>query len=155
MGKIVLFAAAVPLLFTRPALAGDGPAGEPACREPHIGVEYRVDGFGLHVSVPAGGCPARQDRQFVVSASVSRVDTPRSRTTVEREVVCGPFGSAADGGGRAAPSSCDLDVAVAHPAVEQAEYDVEVSYPGPAADRTDSFSAECTSDGVTATCERP
>jgi hypothetical protein len=69
--------------------------------------------------------------------------------------MCGPFRSAADTEPGEAPPrySCDVDVAVDHPEVENSQYDVDVSFPGATGDRTATLVAFCTSDGDTSTCE--
>ena len=76
---------------------------------------------------------------------------------VERSAVCGPFRSADDFEPGDAPSqySCNLAVFLDHPEVEQAvQYDVEITYPGAAAERTMRLFTFCTSDGEHASCEQ-
>lgn len=112
--------------------------------------------FSVHVSLPASGCASREHRQFLVSASMSRMDHDGGRRDVDRSVMCGPFRSAAGTeAGDAPPAySCDLAVSVDHPEVESSQYDVDVSFPGATAQRSATLVAFCTSDGETATCER-
>jgi hypothetical protein len=74
---------------------------------------------------------------------------------VERSAMCGPFRSAEDfGAGEAPQYSCDLALFLDHPEVENnAQYDVDVSYPGASAGRTTSVFTFCSSDGKAASCE--
>jgi hypothetical protein len=79
------------------------------------------------------------------------------RDFIDRTVMCGPFRSADDMDSGDAPpqASCDMHVFLDHPDVERdAQYDVEVSYPGAAAQRSTNTFTFCTSDGKTASCEQ-
>jgi hypothetical protein len=156
MRKLLLLSAAVPLLFAPSAFAGDKPAErESVCRVPDIDLTYDTETFTALVSLPASGCTSREHRQFVLSASISRLDHEGGRDVVERSAMCGPFRSASDfeSAGEAPQYFCDLAVFLDHPELESAQYDVEVTYPGAAAERTTSVFTFCTSDGNTAPCE--
>ena len=69
--------------------------------------------------------------------------------------MCGPFRSSDDfeDGDRAPQYSCSLAVWLDHPEVENAQYGIEVTYPGATAERTMRLFTVCTSDGETAVCE--
>ena len=156
MRRALFLLAAVPLIVVPPALAQDRTDGESSCPVPDISSSYDVQAFSVHVSLPVSGCASREHREFLLSASVSRLDHDGGRMDVDRSVMCGPFRSAADTEPGDAPSrySCDLDVAVDHPEVENSQYDVDVSFPSATADRTATLVAFCTSDGDTAACEQ-
>jgi hypothetical protein len=155
--RALVLLAAVPLILAPPALAAhNGADTDPSCPVPDVTTSYDVAAFSVHVSLPAGGCASREHRQFLLSASVVRMDHDGGRQDVDRSVMCGPFLSAADTEpGDAQPAySCDLDVTVDHPGVENSQYDVDVSFPGATTQRSATFVAFCTSDGDTAVCER-
>jgi hypothetical protein len=125
------------------------------CRVPDIDLTYDTETFTALVSLPASGCASREHRQFVLSASISRLDHEGGRDVVERSAVCGPFRSAEDfeSPEEAPRYLCNLAVLLDHPQVEAAQYDVDVSYPGAGGERTTSVFTFCTSDGTTASCE--
>lgn len=157
MRKFVLLAAAMPLLFAPAASAGEQrPDRESECRVPDIDLSYDTETFTAMVSLPASGCPSREHTQFDLSASISRLDNEGGRDLVERTATCGPFRSADDFESDQTPPQyyCNLAVFLDHPPVENAQYDVNVSYPGAAAERTMSVFRFCTSDGDTAACQQ-
>jgi hypothetical protein len=157
MRRTLLLLAAVPLLLAPPALAHNDGAGGSVCRVPDIDLYYDTYTFGARVSLPVSGCASRENRQFMVSASISRLDHDGGRDVVDRTVMCGRSGSAddIDSDDGAPQSSCDMHVFLDHPEVERdAHYDVEVSYPGAAAERSTNTFTFCTSDGETASCEQ-
>jgi hypothetical protein len=156
MRKLVLLAAAVPLVFGPAALAADQKPDEPrsVCRVPDVDLVYDTHDLMVLVSLPVDGCRSRQGRVFPLSASITRLDNSGGRDVADWGVDCGPFRSdenAADHGDP--PSSCDLNVAYEHPEVESAQYDVEVTYPGATAERTMSAVVFCRSDGDWGSCE--
>ena len=156
MRKLVLLAAAVPLLLSPTALATDKPPErQSVCRVPNVELTYDTATFTTVVSLPVSGCEPREHTQFILSAQVFRTDSNVGRDMVERSAMCGPFRSASDfESGQEPPQySCNLAVWLDHPEVESARYDVEVSYPGARQPRTDHVFTFCTSDGKTATCE--
>ena len=108
------------------------------------------------MSLPASGCHSREHRIFTLSAMISRLDNGGGRDVTDWSVDCGPFRAASDfePGAEAPQYFCDLGVALDHPPVETAQYDVEVTYPGAAAERATRLFSFCTSDGETATCEQ-
>lgn len=71
----------------------------------------------------------------------------------ERSAMCGPFRAASDLESSQRRSSCNLAVWLDHPEVESTQYDIEVTYPGAAAQRTTRLFTFCTSDGKSAACE--
>ena len=152
---VLLLCAAVPLLFSPSALAADQKAeGDSVCRVPDVDLSYDTETFTTLVSLPVSGCKPREHTQFIVSASISRLDHDGGRDVIERSAMCGPFRSADDfEDGKAPQYSCTLAVWVDHPKVETAQYDVEVTYPGAAAERTMRLFTFCTSDGTDASCE--
>ena len=158
MRKLVILATAIPLLFAPTALAADKkPAeGRSVCRVPDIDLRYDTETLTALVSLPASGCQSREHTQFMLSASISRLDNEGGRDLVERSAICGPFRSADDFEGSQEPPQyfCNLAVFLDHPDIENAQYDINVSYPGAAAERTTSVFTFCTSDGKTASCEQ-
>jgi hypothetical protein len=86
---------------------------------------------------------------------ISRLDNSGGRDVTDWSVECGPFRAASDfeSGTEAPQYFCDLGVALDHPPVETARYDVDVTYPGAGGERTTSVFTFCTSDGTTASCE--
>ena len=156
MRKLVLLISAVPLLLAPTAVAAQQqPESESVCPVPDIDLYYDPYTFGARVSLPASGCASRENRQFMVSTSISRLDHEGGRDVVDRSVMCGPYRSADDTepGDTAAQYSCDTHLFLDHPEVEDAQYDVDITYPGAKAERTTSLFTFCTSDGQTASCE--
>lgn len=158
MRKVILLAAAVPLILAPPALADTGEAkAESVCQEPKIDLGYDVKTFSANVSLPASGCASREYRIFTLGVAIARLDHHGGRDETEWSVDYGPFRAASDmAPGEVAPQySCDLDVAWDHLKVEEdVQYDVTVSYPGAGMDHTASVFTFCTSDGKTASCEQ-
>jgi hypothetical protein len=157
MRKLAIFAAAFPLLITPGALAADRtPQRQSVCRVPDTDIRYDTDTFTFLVVVPISGCVSRQDRTFVLSASISRLDDEGGRDVTERSATCGPY--PADDAGHdddTTPPTCDLAVLLDHPRREDGvRYDVEVTFPGAAAERTMRQFTFCTSDAETASCEQ-
>ena len=157
MRRCLLLVAAVPLLFAPPVFAGDEgnqERGSP-CRVPGIDLYYDTFTFGAEVSLPATGCASREHSQFVLSTTISRLDNRGGRNVVDRSVMCGPFRSADDMEPGDAPPrySCDMHLFLDHPEVEDARYDVDVSYPGASAQRSTRVFTYCISDGRTASCD--
>jgi hypothetical protein len=156
MRRSLLLLTAVPLLVAPHAFAGEKNAERPSvCRVPHVDLSYDTATFSALVSLPASGCRSRAHTQFILSASISRLDHEGGRDVAERSAMCGPFRSADDFEDGETPSkySCNPAVWLDHPEVESAQYDVEVTYPGAAAERTMRLFTFCTSDGTTASCE--
>ena len=155
MRKLVLLAAAVPLLFSPTALAADQKAErQSVCRVPDVELSYDTDTFTTLVTLPVSGCTSREHTQFILSASISRLDHDGGRDVIERSAMCGPFRSASDfEDGNAPQYSCTMALWLDHPTVETAQYDVEVTYPGAAAERTMRLFTFCTSDGTNRSCE--
>ena len=156
MRKVLLVLSAVPLLAAPSVLAeGSGPHGRLACPSATLDTAYDSATLNLHVSLPASGCAAREHRTFELAATVTRRDDHSSHDVTQRSTTCGPFRSASDGGpGQPAPDySCDLTVAVQHPEVEAAEYDIDIAYPGADGQRTMSTVLFCRSADGEAACE--
>ena len=155
MRKLVLLAAAAPLLLAPSAVAADTKAErESICRVPDVELSYDTETFTTLVSLPVSGCKSREHTQFILSASISRVDNDGGRDVIERSAMCGPFRSADDfEDGKAPQYSCNLALWLDHSTVETAQYDVEVTYPGAAAERAMRLFTFCTSDGTDASCE--
>jgi hypothetical protein len=163
MRKLALLVAAVPLLFTPSALAtddhdGTGSKGRSGsvCRPPDIGVDYDLQTFTVAVSLPASGCKTREHTTFDVSVTITRVENEAAeRDLAQRTMTCGPFPAADDfDHGAVHQYFCNLTVSLGHPDPENAEYAVDVSYPGAAAQRTVNLSRSCVSHGTTASCEK-
>ena len=158
MRQLLLLTAAVPLLFAPPALANERNAERASvCRVPDVELNYDTQTFTAVVFLPASGCRSREHRQFTLTASIARLDNQGGRDVVERTTVCGPFRSADEfEPGYAPPQySCNLAVFLDHPEMEQGiQYDVEVTYPGAAAERTMQLFTFCTSDAERAYCEQ-
>ena len=73
----LLLVAAAGLFVPSAALAHDAPSADPpaaACPTPAVIHEYRPRSFRIQASLEATGCPAREERQFTLSAFISRVD---------------------------------------------------------------------------------
>jgi hypothetical protein len=156
MRKLALLATVVPLLFGSPALAGDEPPErQSVCRVPDVDLSYDTETFTALVVLPVNGCGSREHSQFILSASIARTDSNVGRDMVERSAVCGPFRSTKDfdSDDEAPQYTCNLAVGLDHPETESARYDIEVTFPGAAAERTMRFFSWCNSDGTTASCE--
>lgn len=130
----VLLVAAVAALSPIPgASAHDSPPVEDApasCPPPDVVQDYDTERFSVVVTLPATGCPARENRAFSLSAWVSRIDEHVGEGH-GRVVGCGPFRSSdTDAGAPARSYACELDAAIPHPSPEAAHYEVEVTYPG-------------------------
>jgi hypothetical protein len=152
--RVLPVLAAVPLVVVAPAVAHAGsPDGESPCQVPTIETQYDADKFMVQVSLPASGCAAREHRMFELATTVTRMDNNGSHDVSDRSTMCGPFRSAADVEGDAGQYGCDLSVAVDHPNVEAAQYDIDITYPGATGDRTMSDVVFCRSDGGTGSCE--
>ena len=156
MRKLVLLAVAVSLLLAPSAAAAEKKVErESVCRVPDVELSYDTETFTTLVSLPVSGCKSREHTQFMVSAAISRLDHDGGRDVIERSATCGPFRSASDfEDGNAPQYSCNLALWLDHPKVENSQYDVEVTYPGAAAERTMRLFAFCTSDGTDASCEQ-
>lgn len=158
MRKFVLLTAVVPLLLAPPAFAGDKkPERESVCRVPDIDLSYDTETFTTLVSLPVSGCRSREHTIFTLTASISRLDHQGGRDVAEWSTECGPFRSAEDFDSDQEPPEyfCNLAVFVDHPEVEEGvQYDVEVTYPAAAAERTAKVFTFCTSDGKNASCEQ-
>jgi hypothetical protein len=154
MRKLVLIAAAVPLLFAPSALAAEKKTKRQSiCRVPDTDIRYAAETFTFLVVLPVEDCHSRQDRTFNLSASIVRHDPEGGRDLADASTPCGPYRSADhDDSG---PASCALAVTLNHPEHETGvQYDVEVTYPGAAAQRTMRRFTVCTSDGKTAVCDQ-
>ena len=154
--SLLLLLAALPLAFASSALAADRKFDrQSVCRVPDIDLDYDTERFTAHVSLPVTGCASREEAEFVLSATIARLDNNWGRDLVDRSVVCGPDRpTASTEPANATPDeSCELSVTLDHPEVENAQYDVDVSYPGVGGERTTSVFTFCTSDGKTASCE--
>ena len=162
MRKLLLLTAAVPLLLAPPAVAAtdhhDARADKAGsvCRPPEVTHSYGTNEMAVHVTLPAAGCASRENSMFMVSAQITRTDVFGPQESVWRAVRCGPFRPAADHGADETMTEyfCDLDVALEHPSVETNDYQIEVTYPGAAAERTLTLSLACTSDGESAVCDK-
>jgi hypothetical protein len=161
--KVLLVLAAAPLVLVpvvaSPALAHvdrSAPEGESRCPVPTIETNYDVDLLTVDVSLPASGCAAREHRIFELAMTVTRMDNNGSHDGLDSGTTCGPFRSAGDvePGDPAPQYSCDLAMAVDHPKVEAAQYDIDITYPGDSGDRTVSHVVFCRSDDDAASCEQ-
>jgi hypothetical protein len=153
MRKLVLLAAAVPLLFSPAALAADrSPEGRSTCRFPDTDIRYAAETFTFLVVLPVEECRSRQDEPFTLSASIVRHDPDGGWNLADASIPCGPYRSA--DGDDSPPPTCDLAVTLSHPERETGvRYDLEVTFPGAAAQRTMRQSTVCTADGKTTACE--
>ena len=158
MRKCLLLVALAPLLFAPPALAGDGheaeaEQAESGCRVPDTDIRYAAGTFTFLVVLPVEGCDSRQDRMFTLSASIVRHDPAGGSNLADASTPCGPYRSADHDD--SSPASCALAVTLNHPEHETGvQYDVEVTYPGAAAQRTMRQFTVCTSDGKAAVCDK-
>jgi len=152
----VFLVAAVAALYPLPASAHGSPPSEDAsasCPPPDVFQDYDTERFSVFVTLPTIGCPARENRAFSLSAWVSRVDEKKGEGH-GRVVGCGPFRSSDDmDPDEVRTYSCEVEVSLVHPAVEAADYEVEVTYPG--ADRnteTITFDSFCVSNEAGTSC---
>ena len=157
MRKLVLLAAAVPLLFTPTALATDSADTKPSssCPPPEISHRYDQERLAINARLRATDCPARENSEFMLAAQITRFDKFGATDRIERAVMCGPFPTMA-GMGREDTESyffCEVDVALDHPPVETIHYDIDVAYPGEHSARNTTLILGCDSDGETAFCE--
>lgn len=92
MRRSLLLLTAVPLLVAPHAFAGEKNAERPSvCRVPDVDLSYDTATFSALVSLPASGCRSRAHTQFILSASISRLDHEGGRDVAERSAICGPF----------------------------------------------------------------
>jgi hypothetical protein len=93
---------------------------------------------------------------FELATTATRMDNHGSHDESDWSTICGPFRSADDVEPGYPPGqySCDLSVAVDHPNVEAAQYDIDVTYPSDSGDRTMTEVVFCRSDRDNASCER-
>jgi hypothetical protein len=111
---------------------------------------YHPDRFSVSVTLPATGCPTRENGMFHMSMWLSRVDEHAGEGH-GRVVSCGPFPSSSTGG-MDRWYACELDEAFPHPSPEAASYDVEVTYPGADGEETVEFHSHCTTGDDGAFC---
>jgi hypothetical protein len=122
-----------------------------SCPAPEVIDDYDASQFAVAVTLAATGCPQREQRQFPLWVSVTRYDDT-SAHGVTSGVLCGPFQAASDiEPGRR--YSCEGGVALDHPPVEAAHYEVEVTYPGGGGEERLAFESFCVSDEAGAGCE--
>lgn len=139
------------LAVAAPAAAHEpAPVDDEACPAPEVVVsDYDLSQFAASATLAATGCPAREQRQFPFWLSVTRYDDTSAHGST-RGVLCGPFRPSPDSG---ATYSCDVDVVLDHPDVEQAHYTVEATYPGPDTEETIAFEVLCISKDGSYGCE--
>jgi hypothetical protein len=111
----------------------------------------------MRSTIRSAGCPTSS------SATTPRRSPPscRCRPAVvaagnTRSTECGPFRSADDFESDQEPPRyfCNLAVWIDHPTIEEnVQYDVEVTYPGAATERTAKVFTFCSSNGKDASCE--
>ena len=148
--RLVLSLALTVLTVTPPASARAGQAAEtPACASPELRWDYDPAAFTARATLPVSGCPAREGRRFPLWLSITRYEDTTTRGAA-REVLCGPFPSAADSDGH---RSCDVNLSFNHPEAERAAYEVQVAYPGADGPETTYLEVACVSDGAGAGCE--
>lgn len=152
-----MLCAAVHLLLAPPAVAAEKKAdAKSVCPGPEAHSRYETDVFSVRVSLPVAGCAVREERRFALGIRVVRMDHHGGHDITERTATCGPYpqASAAGSDDAAHGSTCDLKLTVDHPEVENAQYDVEITYPGANGQRTMTAMLFCTSDGNRASCDR-
>ena len=150
MRKLVVIGAAVPLLFAPSALAAEKKTDRQSmCRVPDVDIRYAASTFTFLVVLPVEDCASR--RTFNLSASIVRHDPDGGRNLADASTPCGPYRSADHDD---PPAACALAVTLNHPEHETGvRYDVEITYPGAAAERTMRRVSVCTSDGRSAVCD--
>ena len=146
--------AATPLV---PSPAAQASPGHPSrCSAPSIDQRGDRSALTVHVVLPVSGCATRGHRMFTLSATVARYDAGEERRSVlGREERCGPFRSAddVDAGDEAPRSTCELDATSIHDEVDDhTRYDIAVTFPGAAAERTETLTIFCTDEGDTVIC---
>jgi hypothetical protein len=157
MRKLLLLAAAVPLLIGPSARADDNtpqPEREPgsaACTQPVPERRYTDDTLVYLLSVDLTDCDWWDGSRIQLEAGLERVDGTEGQGA-SSGALCGvDFAVRPDSGdGSSTPATarpksgtCDVQVAIDHPAVEAAYYRGEVSFPWAGGRRTLSFTALC------------
>ena len=136
--------AVLALTLTPSASADTGdPADRRGCHDPHVEWDYDTGTFAAWATLEASGCPAREQRQWALWLSVTRYEAT-SAHGVSNGVLCGPFLSESQSNGRR--YSCDVDLTFDHPEVEEADYQVEVTYPADHGDETMVVDLSCVAD---------
>lgn len=155
MRRSLLILAALSLLLGPPALAAEPAVDESSCPPPEITHAYDTEQLRVHVKLLASGCPAREHRMFMVSASITRFDDIGPTESIDRSVMCGPFPAAEDHDPEYPPAQyfCEVEVALDHPAAETIKYDIDVGYPGATSPRNRTVILACSSDDETAACD--
>jgi hypothetical protein len=154
MRKYLLLVAAVPLLFAPTALAAENQTEhQSVCQVPDTDIRYAAETFTFVVVLPVEDCHSRQNRMFTLSASIVRHDPGGGWDLADASTPCGPYHSVDRDD--SSPASCALAVTLHHPEHETGvRYDVEVTYPGAAAERTMRQFTVCSSDGKAAVCDK-
>jgi len=146
--------AATPLVPSPAAQAS--PSHPSRCSTPSIDERADRSALTVHVVLPVSGCATREDRVFTLSATVARYEPgEESRSVLGREERCGPFRSADDVDAGADPprDTCELDATSIHDEVDDhTRYDIAVTFPGAAAERTETLTMFCTDEGDTVIC---
>ena len=102
----------------------------------------------VRVTLTATCCPPRENTRFPLTVRIERSD--RSGVDgVDKTTYCGPFRSDAEEG---TSYSCSMELALAHPAQEEADYPISVSWPGAEGNEAATFESTCVSDGEQAEC---
>ena len=151
MRAIVAAALATCTLTVLPAAAVTAaePAPDNSCPAPRISDSYDPAERIVQVSLPATGCPTREIRRFPLSLRIERSDWSGS-DGADRTVLCGPFRSGVEEG---TTYSCEVELILAHPPEDEAEYAITVAYPGIDGEETATYKSVCTTDDQTAECE--
>jgi hypothetical protein len=157
MAKILVLAAAVPLLFGPSARADDNkPQPEPQpvsteCTQPVPERRYTDDTLIYLLSVDLTDCDWWNGSPIQLEASLERVDGTEGHGAWSGALCGVDFtvrpdtgdGSSTQATARSKSGTCDVQVAIDHPAVEAAYYRAEVSFPRDGGRRTLSFTALC------------
>jgi hypothetical protein len=150
--RFLTMSLALTLLTMTPSASAhtDQPADAGICPDPHVEWAYDAGTFTAWATLPASGCPARENRQFPLWLSITRYEDT-SVHGAGRDVVCGPFPSSSQPKSRR--FACDGDLSFDHPEVETASYEVQVGYPGADGRQTAYVYVLCVSDDTGAECE--
>lgn len=95
----------------------------------------------VRVTLKATGCPSRENSRFPLTARIERSDFAGA-DGVDKTVFCRPFRSGVDD----VTYACNLELALAHPAEEEADYTIYLMWPGEEETETATWESTCVSD---------
>jgi hypothetical protein len=149
MRRVLAVVLTVTALTTLPATPSPAAADDRGrCPEPVVADGYDETERWARVTLTATGCPARENSRFPLTVRIERSDSGGA-DGVDKTVYCGPFRSGAEDG---TSFSCSMELALTHPAEEEADYSIYVMWPGAEGNEAATFESSCVSDGTHAEC---